>query len=309
MPERLTPLRELVNVAEMETMARLRLDPSSYAEIAGSDRSAFERITFRPRAMVDTTGLNLSLELFGQKLFAPVLAGPASRLARFHGDAESALVKGAAAAKAAVVLAAESSRPLEHVIREGGAPLFCQVSPGKDPEAVRDRARHAVALGCKAVFLTLSADWTWNDIDQFRKDLGAPLVIKGVMTPAEAKAALERGIDGLVVSSYRRQAAEGMAQAIEMVGPVADAVGGRAPVLVDGSFRRGTDILKALALGARGVLVCRPVLWGLAAYGAEGVQYVLEMLQTELARSMVMIGAVDLNHIVRPMVRIHRRPA
>jgi isopentenyl diphosphate isomerase/L-lactate dehydrogenase-like FMN-dependent dehydrogenase len=79
------------------------------------------------------------------------------------------------------------------------------------------------------------------------------------------------------------------------------------PILIDGSFRRGTDILKALALGARAVLVARPPVWGLASYGAEGVQAVMEMLQTELARAMAMCGKPDLASITPELVRIHRR--
>jgi isopentenyl diphosphate isomerase/L-lactate dehydrogenase-like FMN-dependent dehydrogenase len=84
-------------------------------------------------------------------------------------------------------------------------------------------------------------------------------------------------------------------------------VGGKAPVLIDGSFRRGTDVLKALALGARAVLIGRPTLWGLGAYGAEGVQTVLGMLQSELARSMGLSGKVNIQSIDRTLVKIHRR--
>jgi isopentenyl diphosphate isomerase/L-lactate dehydrogenase-like FMN-dependent dehydrogenase len=87
---------------------------------------------------------------------------------------------------------------------------------------------------------------------------------------------------------------------------IADAVGEKIPVLVDGGFRRGTDILKALILGAQAVLLCRPVLWGLAAYGAKGVQTVMEMAQTELARNMVMVGAPNVKALSRSMIRIHR---
>ena len=86
---------------------------------------------------------------------------------------------------------------------------------------------------------------------------------------------------------------------------IVDAVAGRVPVLVDGGFRRGTDILKALAFGARAVLIGRPVMWGLAAYGADGVQAVLEMLQTELARYMAMCGRTRVALLGRDMLRVH----
>jgi 4-hydroxymandelate oxidase len=86
---------------------------------------------------------------------------------------------------------------------------------------------------------------------------------------------------------------------------VVQAVGDQVPVLVDGSFRRGTDILKALAFGAKGVLIGRPVMWGLAAYGADGVQGVVEMLQTELARYMCMCGRPSLAAVDPSLVRVH----
>ena len=87
--------------------------------------------------------------------------------------------------------------------------------------------------------------------------------------------------------------------------PIVDAVAGKVPALVDGSFRRGTDIVKAMAFGAQGVLVGRPVMWGLAAYGAAGVQGVMEMLQTEFARYMAQCGRSTLKQVDRSMVRVH----
>jgi isopentenyl diphosphate isomerase/L-lactate dehydrogenase-like FMN-dependent dehydrogenase len=86
-----------------------------------------------------------------------------------------------------------------------------------------------------------------------------------------------------------------------------DAVGAKAPVLVDGSFRRGTDVIKALAFGARAVLLGRPPVWALAAYGADGVQLMLKMLQTELARTMVNVGMPTIESLDRALVKVHSR--
>ena len=93
---------------------------------------------------------------------------------------------------------------------------------------------------------------------------------------------------------------------IEMLAPVVDAVGGRIPVLVDGGFRRGSDIFKGLSLGATAVMVSRPAMWGLAAYGAEGVQTILEMLQAEVGRDMGHAGTPNLKAINRSLVKNHR---
>jgi isopentenyl diphosphate isomerase/L-lactate dehydrogenase-like FMN-dependent dehydrogenase len=98
----------------------------------------------------------------------------------------------------------------------------------------------------------------------------------------------------------------GLVSPIEALAPVVDAVGAKVPVLVDGGFRRGTDVMAALALGARAVLVARPVLWGLAAYGAAGVETVLQMLQSETARDMALCGKRDLKSLDRSMLRIDR---
>jgi 4-hydroxymandelate oxidase len=109
----------------------------------------------------------------------------------------------------------------------------------------------------------------------------------------------------VVVSNYRGGNAASLTGTLLLVAPVVQAVGDRVPVLVDGSFRRGTDILKALAFGAKGVLIGRPVMWGLAAYGADGVQGVVEMLQTELARYMCMCGRPTLAAVNSNLVRVH----
>ena len=99
----------------------------------------------------------------------------------------------------------------------------------------------------------------------------------------------------------------GLIQPIEALPAIADAVGGKIPILIDGSFRRGSDILKGMALGAQAVLLGLPPLWGLAAYGAAGVQNMLQLLQSEMARQMAQNGRVNLAAIDRSMVRIHKR--
>ena len=98
-----------------------------------------------------------------------------------------------------------------------------------------------------------------------------------------------------------------MASSLEVLPAIVEAVSGRAPILIDGGFRRGSDILKAIALGAKAVVVTRPVLWGLAAYGAPGVQQVLELLQSEMARAMAMCGKANISGVDKTLVRLHTR--
>jgi isopentenyl diphosphate isomerase/L-lactate dehydrogenase-like FMN-dependent dehydrogenase len=148
---------------------------------------------------------------------------------------------------------------------------------------------------------------TWETIDRIKQSVSAPLVLKGILSPEEALAAAGKGVQAIVVSNHGGLYTSGFADPMEMLPPIVKALDKKFPILIDGSFRRGTDILKALALGARAVLVARPPVWGLASYGAEGVQAVIEMLQTELARAMAMCGKPDLASITPELVRIHRR--
>jgi isopentenyl diphosphate isomerase/L-lactate dehydrogenase-like FMN-dependent dehydrogenase len=305
-PGRIAPARELVNTFEFEAMAQRNLSAVAFAEIAGSDRDAIERITFRPRMMVNTTQLDLTTELFGQQMFAPILVGPTSEQKRFHPEGELASVRGATAAKTAMVVSARASCPIKEIAAQQGATLWYQVYPEPDADAQRRRIDQAVDLGCKALCITIGgADW--SAIDRLRQGLRVPVVLKGIMSPEEARAAIGKGIDGIVVSNYSRQAVTGMAAPIEVLPAIAEAVAGKAPILIDGSFRRGADILKALALGARAVMLGRPPLWALAAYGSSGVQTMLEMLQTELARDMAMCGKPNLKSLDPSVVKIHAR--
>ena len=305
-PGRMAPVRELANTFEFEAMARRSLSAAAFAEISGSDRSAFERITFRPRMMVNTTNLDLTAELFGQSLFAPILVGPTSEQKRFHPEGELATARGASAAKTAMVVSGRSSYPIKEIAAQPATTFWYQVHPEPDADAQRRRIDEAVDLGCKALCITIGgADW--SAIDRLRQGLRIPVVLKGIMSAEEARAAIGKGIDGIVVSSYGGQAASGMAAPIEVLPAIAEAVAGKAPILIDGSFRRGSDILKALALGARAVMLGRPPLWALAAYGSAGVQTMLEMLQTELARDMAMCGKPNLKSLDASVVKIHAR--
>lgn len=302
---RIAPVSELITTLEVEAMAQRKLDSVTFAEIAGSDRKAFDRITFRPRMMVNTLKLDLTVELFGQSMFAPILVGPASRQNRFHPEGELAMMRGAAAAKAVMVVAANSSVPVEQVAAKANGPWWLQVYSGAEKSTIRA----AVQSGCKALCVTLGDpehSGGWSAIDRLREGITVPVILKGIMSQEEAAEAVKRGVQGIVVSNYRGRGVSGLAASIEVLPAIADAVGGKIPILIDGSFRRGGDVLKALALGAKAVLLGRPPLWGLSAYGADGVRHVIELLQHELARDMSMCGKVKLSDLDRSLVRIHR---
>ena len=298
------PVDELVNTLEFEREAKQALNADLFAKIAGGDRSAFERMTFRQRLMVDDAGMDLSIDLLGQTLFSPILAGAAAHQRRFHPEGELATARGSAAANAPMVVADQADRSLQEINATGQGTRWFQLYLSPDDANPVERAREAVDIGCQVVGITPAAPAPdWAVVERLRKAVKAPLVLKGVTTVEQAQAAREHGLDGVVVSNYGR----GGKHPMDALPAVAEAVRGDLAILIDGGIRRGSDVLKALALGAGAVLVTRPVLWGLAAYGDRGVQTVLELLQTELANDMAMIGAPNVAAIERDMVRIDKQ--
>ncbi len=140
----------------------------------------------------------------------------------------------------------------------------------------------------------LDPSLSWRDIDWLRGLWTGPLIVKGILHPAEAKGAVERGADGLVVSNHGGRQLDGAAASIEALPAVVAAVEGRVPVLIDGGLRRGGDVVRALALGARACLIGRPQLWGLAVAGEAGVAHVLDIYRREIDRAMGLCGVRDL---------------
>jgi L-lactate dehydrogenase (cytochrome)/(S)-mandelate dehydrogenase len=156
------------------------------------------------------------------------------------------------------------------------------VKPGEAAEMTKLSVRLAQML---------DPSLSWRDVDAIRKYWSGPLILKGIMNPEEAREALSHGVDGLIVSNHGGRQFDGAASGIEALPAVVSAVGGHIPVLVDGGVRRGSDVLKALALGASACLIARPQLWGLAVAGEAGVTRVLEIFRNEIDRNMALCGA------------------
>ncbi len=140
-------------------------------------------------------------------------------------------------------------------------------------------------------------DMTWADLDWLRAQWSGPVFVKGIMDPEDAELAVAMGLDGLVVSNHGGRQLEGVVGTLDVLPAIADAVAGRARILLDGGIRRGSDIVKALSLGADCVLIGRPFLYGLAAEGSGGVTAVLEILRSELERTMVLMGCNDVREL------------
>jgi isopentenyl diphosphate isomerase/L-lactate dehydrogenase-like FMN-dependent dehydrogenase len=142
-------------------------------------------------------------------------------------------------------------------------------------------------------FAQVSSSVSWRDVERLASESGLPVLVKGVLTAEDARLACEHGAAGIVVSNHGGRQLDGVAATIDALPEVVEAVDGRVEVLVDGGVRRGTDVVKALALGARAALAGRAPLWGLAARGEDGAAHVLELLRAEILAALQLVGCAS----------------
>ncbi len=150
---------------------------------------------------------------------------------------------------------------------------------------------------------TQSSSMSWDFLKRLRDTTKMKIVIKGVLAHEDAKLAVTNGIDGIIVSNHGGRSEDSGRSSIDALPECLEAVGGKIPVLVDSGFRRGTDIVKALAMGATGICIGRPYLWGLGAFGQPGVERVLELLRIELRGAMQQVGAPTIKDLKPAIVR------
>lgn len=146
--------------------------------------------------------------------------------------------------------------------------------------------------------------YSWEMFDQLREMIRVPILAKGILTAEDAALCVDHGLDGIYVSNHGGRSLDYESSTLEALPEIADAVAGRIPIIFDSGIRRGSDVLKALALGANAVAVGRVIRWGVAAYGAQGVQRVLEILQAELRQAMAYAGVSSLAQINGDIARV-----
>jgi 4-hydroxymandelate oxidase len=151
--------------------------------------------------------------------------------------------------------------------------------------------------------IAMSPELSWEHVDWLRRATTLPILLKGVLHPEDARIALQHGVDGLLLSNHGGRQLDTVPATIDLLPEFVEAVGGNIPVLLDGGVRRGTDVVKALALGAAAVGIGRPVFWGLAADGEAGVARVLEILREEVDHTLALCGVGRLRDLTRDMVR------
>ena len=313
-----------VRLEDYEDLARQYLPPDVFDYYAGGacdeftlreNCEAFGRLRLTGRVLREVSGRNLSTRVLGTEIAMPVMIAPLPFQQLVFDDGEFATARAAASQATLMIVSAFSSVPMEDVGAAAPGPLWLEVRIGTDRGATRDVVRRAEDAGYRALVLTVDAqvpgkcerdirhglqlpiDQTpvaaaldWNDVAWLVAETRLPVVLKGVLHPDDARLAVAHGASGIFVSNHGGRQLDTAAASIDALESVVEAVDGRAEVYLDGGVRRGTDIVKALALGARAVAVGRPVVWGLAAAGARGVAGVLGILRHELDLALAMCG-------------------
>jgi (S)-mandelate dehydrogenase len=188
-------------------------------------------------------------------------------------------------------------RWLWQVMLPHGAPEFANLT-----EFLPAGARSALQ-GVRFMGTQINPTLAWADIERMRSRWQGKLVLKGILCVDDARRAADMGADGIVLSNHGGRQIDSCVSGVELLPAVAAEVGGRITVLVDGGFRRGSDVLKALALGADGVMIGRPALYGLACGGQPGVAHALGLLRAEMERTLTLLGCRSLGELGRHLVR------
>lgn len=283
---------------------------------------ALRALQLRTSALAGLAAANASVDLLGQRLSMPVLLAPVGLQHLLHPEAELASAQGAARAGTVFIVSTAASLALETVARPGAGHLWFQLYAQPDWGCTVDLIRRAETSGYRAIVVTVDAhrfgprdwqqrhgfDWrafeypnvaparfeiaplAWDDVERIRSATVLPLILKGILTAEDAVRACESGVDALVVSNHGGRVLDALPATADVLPSIADAVGHRLPLLADGGVRRGTDVLKMLALGATAVLIGRPYVYALHVDGAAGVAAVLGLLHDELTTAMALCG-------------------
>jgi 4-hydroxymandelate oxidase len=298
------------------------------------NREAYDHIRLKPRILVDVSKLDTRVTLFGQELPFPILLAPTGGQRFIHPEGEVAAARGAAAANSIYVISSSASMKVEDIAKSTKGPVWFQLYVQKDRAFTRDLVQRAEDSGCRALCVTvdsptfgarnredrakkelperelpnlkgkdyLDPSLTWKDIDWLRSFARRPVLLKGVLNPDDAATAVKAGASGIIVSNHGARNLDTVPATIDALPLVVEKVAGRVPVLVDGGIRRGTDIIKAFALGASAVQIGRPYLWGLGISGAEGVTRVVEILRKEFEMALALMGRPTIASIDRSVL-------
>jgi len=297
--------------------------------------SAFRRWQLRPRLLVDVGEISLGTTLLGTPVSMPLGIAPFALQRLLDPEAELATTRAAAAAGALATVPTLTSFRHAELEAAAGGPRWLQLYVQLDHARTLEHLAEAREAGYRAVVLTVDLPLigrrerdlrhgfaiptemplhygnlldvdptlTWSDLEWIRAAGELPLVLKGISTAEDAALAVEHGVDAIWVSNHGGRQLDGVAASIDTLPEVVEAAGGACEVYVDGGVRRGTDIVKALALGARAAFVGRPIAAGLAIGGEAGALRVLELLRAELELALGLLGCTSPDQVTRAHVQ------
>jgi glycolate oxidase len=319
---------EFLTLHEFVKAARFKLTPFIWDYLVGAtetettlrrNRQSLDRIAFRPRVLRDVTKIDAGAKMLGRKIRLPVLLAPVGSLESFDPGAGVTVAKGAGGFGVPLMLSSVTTLELERVAEEGSGVKIYQLYTRGDRAWVDERLRRVAKAGFDAIAITVDsalysrrerdlarrfvkpwvvtrtgmehqAAFNWDDVKRIKDQHTLPLMLKGIATAEDAVIACEHGVDFVYVSNHGGRQLDHGRGAIEVLPEIVDAVAGRARIIIDSGFSRGTDIVKAIALGANAVGIGRLYCYGLAAAGASGVMRVLEILEEEIVECLGLLG-------------------
>ena len=326
---------------EIVAAAHAALDRNLWDYVAGAtetettmrrNRMALDRIAFRPRVLNDVSSIDSSADFLGKRVRLPVALAPVGGLESLGRQGGVTVARAAGQAGVPFILSSVTQLGLEAVAQAAAGPKVFQLYVRGDAAWVDDHVRRATASGYDAFCITVDsaiysrrerdianrfakpwrgatpgmdyqAAFNWDDLRRFRDKHQVTLILKGIATAEDADLACRHGVDVVYVSNHGgRQLDHGLG-AMDVLPEVVDAVAGRARIMVDGGISRGTDVVKAIALGAHAVGIGRLYCYGLAAAGAAGIVRVIELLEIEVQQCLGLLGLTGFAGLNRSHLR------
>jgi 4-hydroxymandelate oxidase len=303
------------------------------------NREAFDAMKLRVRVPHEAPPIRTEVEVLGTTMPAPLFLAPTAYHRAFHPDGEVATARGASLCGLPYCVSSGTTTPLEQIVKAATVPLWFQLYLSKDRGKSRELVAFVQEQGVRALALTVDTPttgardretranfqlpagvdtpyWshvrdeadaspnpvTWKDVEWLVAASKIPVCVKGVLDPDDAAIAASIGVRGVMVSNHGARNLDTVPASIEALPAIADKVGDSVTLLLDGGVRRGTDVLKALALGAKAVGLGRSYLWGLAAGGAEGVADVMTIVRREFEMALALAGKRSIAEIDRRVI-------
>ena len=316
-----TPLEQM-GLRELRGIMRQKVPAEAWKHFNGAAETkatfhrnprAFHRYLFRQKIFHEVSEPDISIELFGHTLPTPAITAPVGSFVLIGKDAEREVAEGTDRAGAMMLTSQAAKFDPKGWRNAAKSPLVFMAYMNRGKEEVSEYAKTAEDLGFAAVGITMDTvkpvkigdevplstkdgkprkghKSTPKDIEWMKQQVDLPVVVKGIMGADDARAAVNSGADALIVSNHGGRILDFNRAALEALPEVLDAVNGKVPVLLDSGIRSGGDIVKALALGAKAVLIGRPIAWGVGAFGAAGVERVFALFAEEMQRVLTMTG-------------------